>query len=343
MDELLQASDRDSLRRRTAWISLAGGFIVLLLKWAGFIATGSAAILSDAMESVVHVAAAAFLVYSARLLSEPPDENHPYGHGKVEHLAIGFEGGIILFAALAVIREAVEALWHGSQLHSLNQGLAVIVAATLMNLLLGLYLLFTARGARSALLKANGLHVLTDCATSAGVIVGLLLVKFTGIVYLDPLLAIIIAFQMIWAGEQLVRQSVRGLMDEADPKLLALVVKAVNEIRAPDWFDMHNLRAINHGGTSHMDFHLVVPPHWTVGQAHAVMNRLEEHILSSLDRPGSVMIHLDPYLDEKLRRLVRADGGSLSAPFTLESATRFVPEDMGEVSSGIAPGASPAV
>ncbi len=319
--------DDQRLRFRAALLSLLVGLLMLGLKMGAYIMTGSATILSDALESVVHVAAVSFMFWCFRFASAPPDAEHPYGHGKAEHLSVGFEGGAIVLAAIAIVWEAVSALWEGKQPHDVDIGFGLIVAAAVINLFLGTWLIRVGKKTKSTILEADGYHVLSDVWTSAGVIVGVgllwILPHGPVRVWVDSGVAIILALVILYVGSRLVRQAMAGLLDEIDPHAVEHVVAAINEIRDPAWRDVHNLRLRRSGDFTYVDFHLVVPSLWSVASAHAAVEKLEKHILDRLNSQGAVMIHLDHPRQDATIGMDPAPDDQECQPFTVEEATRF--------------------
>ena len=267
---------------------------MLLIKTGAYLLTHSAAIFSDALESVVHVAATGMAVYSVLLSARPADRSHPYGHGKVEFFSAGFEGALIIIAAIAILYQAISGIIHGPKLQQLHLGILLTVAASITNLFLGKYLVRTGRRTNSLTLVADGKHVLTDSITSFGVIAGLGLVLLTGWEPLDPLVAILIAFNILLAGYKLVRGSVSGLMDEADPGTLEKIVAIIRRDRTPEWIDVHHLRAWRSGEIFHVDFHLTIPFYWHVDEAHAFQKKVLQGIAEGLGEGTQILIHLDP-------------------------------------------------
>lgn len=327
-----EQEQRQQERNRAGLLSVVIGFVMLGLKLGAYLVTGSATIMSDALESVVHVAATVMMFWCLRVAARRPDDDHPYGHGKVEYLSIGFEGGTILLAALGIVWEAARNWWTGHVPGDLGLGFVLIAAAVVINLGLGFHLIRVGKRTGSQILVADGHHVLSDVWTSLGVLAGVgvmwMLPGHPALIWLDSGIAVVLALVLVIAGGGLMRQALRGLLDEADPQLLSKVVIAINEIRDPDWQDIHNLRLRRSGDLAFVEFHMVVPEHWTIGQGHDASERLETHILKALGMKGSVMIHLDhAALHEVSRRL-----GS-QAPvvaFRLEDATRFLnPEHAG--------------
>jgi len=277
-----------------ALVSLGGGAIILVVKFVGFWLTDSQAVFSDAAESIVNVLASAAALTAVYVSSQPADENHPYGHGKAEHLTGGFEGGLIAFAAVVIIHEAVNALLNERTPHDLHIGMAVIGGAGIANLALGGYLLRVGRRHGSPALVADGLHVLSDFWTSAGAIVGLALVWLTGLWWIDAVTALLVAVNLLWTGMKLIRTATRGLMDETDPEVVADLAQALEAAREPGVIEIHELRAISLGGYHHVDAHVVVPEFWTVHEAHDAMDAYEARVLAVRKRPGEVQFHVDP-------------------------------------------------
>lgn len=316
---------RHRTRRRAVLISVAVGFAMLAIKMGAYLATGSATILSDALESVVHVFATVFMFVCFRLASLPPDANHPYGHGKAEHLSVGMEGGMILLAALAIIWEASLNLFTGThRVQQLDIGFWLILSAAVINLLLGSFLLRVGRRTGSNILVADGWHVLSDVWTSLGVLLGLGLMTWVAEdrrTLVDSLVAIALALLIIVTAAKLLRSAIGGLLDEIDRKTLQRVVDAINEIREPTWIDVHALRLRSSGDIAHIDFHLTVPGDWSIAHAHIAEERLERHILDRLGMRGSVMVHLDYPHDGEHRPLPPPPGPP--PPLTLAMATRM--------------------
>jgi len=284
-------------RKLAGAISLAVGFIMLGLKMGGFLLTGSTAILSDALESVVHVVATGFALFSVVLAAQPPDRSHPYGHGKIEFFSAGFEGALIIIAAAAIIYEAVPAFFKGPTLQKLDVGLVVVASAGVINLFLGLYLIRVGKRTRSLTLEADGKHVLTDSYTSLGVLVGLALVMWTGWTILDPLVAVAVALNIVWTGGRLIFHSVRGLMDAAEPDVLEDAIEVLRNNRLAGWIDVHRLRILRMGDFHHLDLHLTVPRFWDIGRGHEEQELLEELLDQQLPGTSEASIHLDPCVD----------------------------------------------
>jgi cation diffusion facilitator family transporter len=282
------------LKKQAALISLIVGFAMLIMKATAYFITHSAAIFSDALESIVHVAATSMAFYSVILSARPADESHPYGHGKVEFFSAGIEGGLIVIAAVAITYEAVRGIIFGRELVQLDTGMLLTLAAAIINLVLGWFLIKRGRATNSLTLVADGKHVLTDSWTSFGVVGGLLFVKFTGVQILDPLVAIAVALNILVSGYQLMRVSIGGLMDESDEETLTRVVEIVNKRRTAEWINVHHLRVMRSGQMHHVDFHLTIPFYWNVEKAHSFQHSIEDGLVGGLDDHAQVLIHLDP-------------------------------------------------
>jgi cation diffusion facilitator family transporter len=325
-------------RRRVfaAGVSLAAGVAIFAVKLVAWRITGSAAVLSDALESTVNVVAALFAVFALRFAAQPADRDHPYGHGKVEFLAAAFEGGLVAFAAVLILWSAAWSLIEGPSLRKLDFGLLVTAAAGAANLALGAWLVRTGRRLSSPTLVADGKHVLSDVWSTLGVLVGLTLVRLTGIVWLDPVAALALGLLLVRTGIGLVKEAVGGLLDREDPVLLGKLVEAFNEAKVAGLSGIHRLRAIRSGGVVHVDAHVFVPNHWTVEEAHAAAHHLEDALIGRSGLAGELALHLDPCRAEPCatceltdcpeRRVAHA-GGSI----TLDEAVGPPPSAPGHV------------
>ncbi len=311
------SADDHALRKRAALISLSVGVILLAGKWAAYALTDSRAILSDALESIVNVAAAGFAFTSILLGSRPPDPKYPYGYGKIDYFSAGFEGGLILLASCMMIVEGVRGLWEGVVPHQLDLGLLIVVGASVANLVLGRWLVRLGRRTGSLVLEADGHHVLADAYTSFGVVAGVGLVRLTRLPWLDGLVAIVVALNILRTGWRLVRAGITGLMDRADPSLLTRIVVALQGARQGGWVDLHQLRAWQAGDRVFVDFHMVVPPSWSVGQLHEAINACRSAVREALGPACEVQIHFDP---DTPHHAEQAPGRE--APWTVDSATR---------------------
>lgn len=282
------------LRREAGVTSLVVSGVLLVAKVVAYRLTGSTAILSDALESIVNVVAAAFALFSLHLAATPADREHPYGHGKIEFFSATFEGGLIAFAAVLIVYQAVAALVQGVEVRQLDVGLAITGAAGLVNLVLGGFLVRAGHRHRSLTLVADGKHVLSDFWTTVGVIVGLSLVWATGAAWLDPLVAMVVAVNLGWTGIKLVRHAAGGLLDAEDVTLVSRLVDALNTTPEAGVIRVHQVRAIRSGHFSYIEAHLVMPEFWTVEQAHDTADALEQRVLGRGVIEGSFVFHVDP-------------------------------------------------
>ncbi len=281
-------------RIATAALSLGLGAAIMAAKFVGYRLTGSTAVLSDAMESVINVVAAAFALWVLRVSARPADREHPYGHGKMEYISAVFEGGLITFAAVLILYEAAASALRGPELRRLDLGLAIVAGAGAVNAALGFYLVAVGRRTRSITLVADGQHVLSDFWTSLGVIVGLALVRLTGVAWLDPLVAAAVGVNLGLTGIRLVRRAGGGLVDEEDPELIGAALAAFERAAHPGVIRVHHLRAIRAGRAVHIDAHLVVPEFWSVERAHQVVEDFELRMLGELGGEGEIVFHTDP-------------------------------------------------
>ncbi len=281
-------------------LSLIVGLFMLLIKVGAYLLTGSAAILSDASESVVHVVAVSFAFYSLHLSQKPPDESHLYGHAKISFFSAGFEGAMIILAALYIIFEAVRKWIFGLELENLGTGTLLTAAAMVINGALGAYLLWTGKQRRSIILTANGKHVLTDCWTSLGVLIGLCLALATDWLPWDPIAAIIVATNILISGIGLIRQSVTGLMDVANPAYHEQIVALLDDARQKYQLDYHDLRHRSLGDTYWVDVHLLFHETTSIRDAHRIATEIEERITATLGQQTYVTTHLEAIEDHHL-------------------------------------------
>lgn len=284
---------------RAALFSLVLAVVLVGAKFFAFFLTGSAAIFSDASETVVNVAAAAFAIYSLAVAHIPADRDHPYGHGKIEFFAGGFEGGMIVLASLFAIGKAVLTLIQGGlKPEGLNAGILILAGALALNALAGLYLLRVSRRSGSLTLEADGKHLLADAVTSVCALVALMLVRLTGKLWIDPAAAIVVAVYIAGIGVTLMRRSAAGLMDrqdKADQVLLQQILDAHVGAsgKAPHICSYHKLRHRHSGRYHWVDFHVVIPPEWDVRRGHEVASAIEYEIEQALGE-GNATAHIEP-------------------------------------------------
>ncbi len=290
------------LEIRAALLSIVVGVLLLIVKFTAYALTGSTAIFSDALESVVNVLASGFALYAVQLAHQPADAKHPYGHGKVEFMSAGFEGGLVLVAAIVIIARAGEVLLLGKlELEQLGLGIWLMAGAMLANGATGLYLIRVGRRHGSLALEADGKHLLSDALTSVAAIMALLFIKLTGWAYADPIVALLIAAYIGHMSVGLLRRSFAGLMDEQDledarllKELLEAHIGAAG--RMPRICSYHKLRH-RHAGRYHwVDFHIMVPGGLSIEQGHAIASTIEYEIEKALG-PGNATAHVEPCED----------------------------------------------
>ncbi len=302
--------DADPLQHRTrlrlALLSVTLAALIMGVKFVAWTLTGSAAILSDALESIINVVAGGFAVFSVITAAKPADESHPYGHGKIEYFSAGFEGALIVLAAGGIIWHAVPRLVNPAEIPCLDIGLLVILGASAVNLGLGIALLVFGRRTRSLTLVADGKHVLTDVYTSLGVLLGLGLIRLTGWLWLDGATAIVVAVNILFSGWALIKESYTGLMHTADPALLEELCELLRRHRKPDWIDVHQLRAWRAGNHVFTDFHLILPREYNLEQGHTEVKAIERIIKEHFQGLADVFIHLDPCIEEECRGCSRS-------------------------------------
>jgi cation diffusion facilitator family transporter len=296
---LTVGTDRPHLNKY-AWLAIAAALATILLKTGAWWVTGSVGLLSDALESIVNLVGAMMALAMLTLAARPPDESHTYGHGKAEYFSSGLEGGLIVVAALAIGWAAIERLLQPQPLEQVGAGLAVAVVASLINLGVSLTLRKAARQHDSITLAASASHLMTDVWTSAGVVTGVALVGITGWLWLDPLLALGVAVNIIVTGYLIMRDSAHGLMDRSLPEeALQRIESVLAAYRGPE-VEFHALRTRAAGARRFASMHVLVPGAWTVQQGHELLERLEADLRSAL--PGlSVLTHLEPLEDPAAR------------------------------------------
>lgn len=278
---------------RFAALSIVVGLVVLTIKLLAWKLTGSVALFSDALESVVNVGAATAAFLAIRWSAQPEDAGHPYGHHKAEYLSAVLEGALIVLAALLILREAALAMFEPRPLEAPWAGLAINALAGLVNAVWAAILIRYGRRDRSPALVADGRHLMADTVTTVGVIAGLSLAVITGWTVLDPLLAALVAGNVLWSGWALVRESVGGLMDSAPPEEdLARIRRCIAD-SAGGAIEAHDLRTRHAGRRTFVDFHLVVPGEMRVGEAHEICDRIERALRREMGE-ALISIHVEP-------------------------------------------------
>ncbi len=291
-------------------LSLAIGFLMLLMKTYAFWLTGSTAILSDAAESVVHVFAVGFAAYSMWLSHQPADKDHTYGHDRIAFFSAGFEGALIIIAAIFILYQSTQKLLCGFELENLDSGMVFVSVATLLNGGLGLFLVKQGRRYSSLVLEADGKHILTDCITSLGVLLALIFTRVTGWIYFDPIIALLIGVNILWTGGRLLYSCFQGLMDRADPELEPQLRAFLKRECENQTMHFHHLRYRDTGNRLMVEVHLLFPFEMPIAKAHELATCLELKMEKAFKKPTELVSHLEPFEghDEVHNRLLGREG-----------------------------------
>lgn len=287
---------RDSLSR-FAWLSILAAILTISLKAAAYFYTGSVGLLSDALESVINLIAAIVALWIIKIAAQPPDDDHAFGHDKAEYFASGIEGTLIFIAAVGIVYTAVPRIFAPQPLEHLGVGLIVSLVATLINLFVGLLLIKVGRREHSIVLEADGKHLLTDVWTSVGVVLGIVIVGLSGWTILDPIIALIVAVNIVWTGFQLIKRSALGLMDTAiSPETSKQIIGILDNYVEKQGIDYHALRTRQSGARHFISVHILVPDEWTVQKGHDLTEEIEMEICNLIPE-STVFTHLEPLED----------------------------------------------
>jgi cation diffusion facilitator family transporter len=269
------------------------GIILFIGKIIAWKLTNSDAVFSDAMESIVNVISAFMGLYSLHLAAKPKDEDHPYGHGKVEFVTAGIEGALIAIAGIMIIYEGVNSLITGKVLNKLDWGIWIIAATAVINYLLGYISIKKGENENSLVLIASGKHLQSDTITTLGVVVSLVIVYFTKIYWIDSVVALIFGAYIIIVGYKIVRKSLSGIMDEQDPDLLNQIIKVLEENRRTEWIDVHNMKIQQFGANLHIDAHITLPWYYSLRDAHNEMEKMIVLLAKNTKRSVEFNFHMD--------------------------------------------------
>ncbi len=290
----MQKTQFDPAVKKAGFLSIIVATSLFAIKFFAFQLTGSQAIFSEAMESVVNVLAACLAFYVLYFASKPADRDHPYGHGKVEYLSAAVEGGLIAFAAFLILLEAIQAISSDKPLVDLSLGTLLLGLTGVVNLLVGFYLQRVGTKKQSEALQASGKHLMADFWTTCGVLVGLGLVIVTGMKWLDSMIAILVSFHLIHEGYELIRKAIGGLLDEENENIIGQIQDVINAHHQDGIIQVHHLRVMRSGRFHHIDAHVVVPEFWSVEQAHDETVAYEKKIIGHYEFPGEIHFHIDP-------------------------------------------------
>ena len=276
------------------WLTLLASILLTAIKFLAFGFTHSYAVLTDALESIVNLVAGIFALYCSYFAAMPKDENHPYGHGKVEFLSAGFEGGLVLLTGLFMIVKSTIAFFHPHEVHEIGLGIVLSAAAGALNYLIGRSLVKKGEQLKSLLMVADGKHLMMDTLAGVGVIIGFVLLWFTHLFWIDNLVAIIIGLFILATGYSLIKESLTGLLDETDFDEVERLVTILNKHRHDKWIDIHNMRILKYGHFLHVDAHITLPWYDSLEDAHHEVNAVEVLIKKHLGSDVEFFIHSDP-------------------------------------------------
>lgn len=309
------------------WVAALSVFL-LAIKLFAWYETRSVAILGDALETIVNVVAGLFGLYSLVLSAKPRDEDHPYGHGKIEYISASVEGSMIFISGVVIIVESVQSFLSHHAVRDLGVGLVLISASAVLNFIAGTVSVRYGKKNNSLALVASGKHLQSDTLTTVGILIGLGIIYVTGIMWIDSAIAILFSLWLLYTGVVIIRSSVAGIMDERDLSLIEGVVETANKNRRDAWIDLHNVRFIKYGRVLHVDGHLTVPWYFNVREAHAEVETLHKLIRDKFDVPLELFIHVDDCMEFSCPICAKQDCMVRMHPFehriewTMENITR---------------------
>ena len=281
---------------RYAWLSILAAIVTIILKAVAYAITGSVGLLSDAIESFVNLAAAIVALIALRVVARPPSDEFAFGYGKVEYFSSGFEGGMILLAAMSIITSALPRLVNPVPLEQVGLGLLISIIASLINLGVSIVLMRASKRYNSITLEADARHLLTDVWTTGGVLIGIALVGLTGFVRLDPLIALAVAVNILFTGYRLLVRSGRGLMDAALPAEETAKVKSILDCYRTEGISYHSLRSRQAAARKFLVVHILVPGDWTVRKGHQIAEEIERRVIATVSH-SSIVTHIEPIDD----------------------------------------------
>lgn len=288
------------------WVAILS-VTLLIGKLVAYYLTNSVAVLSDALEGIVNVVAGFFGLYSLHLSAKPRDPEHPYGHGKIEFLSAAIEGSMICIAGVLIIIESVKNLIRPQSIEKLDVGIMLIAATGIINFIVGTLCVGTGKKNNSLALTASGKHLQSDAYSTVGLLVGLTLLYFTSVLWIDSAVGLLFSLFIIYTGIRIIRQSVAGIMDERDHELLARVIALVDQRRVKNWIDLHNLRIIKYGSVLHVDCHLTLPWYLNVHEAHVEIDQLIKTIRDEFGDQVEFFVHSDGCLAISCPICIKAD------------------------------------
>ncbi len=282
---------------RLQWITLILAFVIVVGKICAFWLTSSNAILTDALEGLVNVLAGLVGLYAIYLAKLPKDENHPYGHGKVEFISAAIEGGLISLAGVVMVLRAIVGFFDPTEVERVDIGTTLIALTGVINYVWGFYLVKTGKKIRSLVIESSGEHLKSDAYTTLGLVIGLLFLWFFPLSWIDNALAIAFGLFISYNGYRIIRKSLAGIMDEADQQLIESLIEHLDQHRSPNWIDIHNLRVVKYGTQLHIDAHLTVPWYFDVKAMHDEVELLNEVVNHLCGSKVEMFVHVDPCIE----------------------------------------------
>jgi cation diffusion facilitator family transporter len=284
------------IKINTMKLVLAISFILMGLKFLAYYLTSSSAILTDAIESIVNILAGSFALYSLYYAAKPKDEDHPYGHGKIEFLSTGVEGGMVTLAGVAMFIKGIVSFFNPHDLNNLDIGLGISIFSGAVNYILARVLIKRGTQYHSTTMVSDGKHLLTDTWSSIGLVIGLIIIYFTHLFWIDYVITIGLGILIIYTGINLVKESVFNLLDKADYGKIEHLISVLNAKRNPSWIDIHNLRVVKYGSVVHVDCHMTLPWYFTLEEAHKEVDDLDKLVTTEFSHEIEFFIHADPCL-----------------------------------------------
>jgi len=280
----------------TMKLTLIVGFLLMGLKFLAYYLTQSSAILTDAIESIVNVLAGSFALYSLYYAAKPKDEDHPYGHGKIEFLSTGVEGGMVTLAGVAMTIKGLSAFFNPHDLQNIDIGLGISFFSGIVNFLLARVLIKKGTALNSSTMVSDGKHLLTDTWSSAGLVLGLIVIYFTNLFWIDYVITIGLGIFISITGFKLIQESIFNLLDKADYGKIEHLISVLNTKRNPSWIDIHNLRVVKYGSVVHVDCHMTLPWYYTLEESHKEVDDLDKLATTEFSHEIEFFIHADPCL-----------------------------------------------
>ena len=289
MTTSLKNNDSYQFQKKVALI----GVLLFVVKFIAWYMTSSVAILTDALESIINVVSGFVGLYSLYLSALPKDQNHPYGHGKVEFISASIEGALISIAGVIIIFQAIHNLRSPQKITQIDYGIYLVAVTAVINYIVGYYAIRKGKKNHSLALIASGKHLQSDTYSTIGIIIGLMALYFTNLEWLDSAIALLFAGIILFTGYKILRSAISGIMDETDQPLLHEVVELLESKRKPNWIDLHNLRIIKYGSTLHFDCHMTVPWYFTIEEGHHEVEALEQVVREYFGDRVEFFVHLD--------------------------------------------------